>query len=73
VEIARFLISLGVEPAVHHAAAIGDISLLEQMLIADPARLGPTCAGDRWRLTPLHAAALAGNLEAVDYLVSMPH
>ena len=48
VEIARYLISLGMEPTVHHAAAIGNISLLERMLTADSTLLGPTAAGGRW-------------------------
>jgi len=59
------------EPTVHHAAAIGNISLLERMLTADSALLGPTVAGGRWRMTPLHAAALAANVEAVEYLLSI--
>ncbi|MCP4903065.1 MAG: ankyrin repeat domain-containing protein, partial [bacterium] len=55
----------------HHAAAIGEISLLERMVTADPTCLGVTNAGGRWRLTPLHAAVRAGNLEAVGYLFSI--
>jgi len=69
VEIFRYLVSLGVQPTVHHAAAIGDIALLEEMLAANPALRAPTAAGGRWRITPLHAAVIGGNREAVAYLL----
>ena len=69
VEIFRYLVSLGKQPTVHHAAAIGDIPLLERMLAADPALRGPTAAGGRWRITPLHAAVIAGNCESVAFLL----
>ena len=60
---------LGMQPTVHHAAAIGDTPLLERMLAADPALLGPTAAGGRWRITPLHAAVIAGNGKSVAFLL----
>ena len=69
-EIFRYLVSFGMPPTVHHAAAIGDISLLERMLAADPALRGPTAAGGRWRITPLHAAVIAGNRAAVAFLLA---
>lgn len=68
-DIHRYLVSLGLEPTVHHAAAIGDIDTLEEMLAADPALREPTAAGGRWRITPLHAAVIAGSKEAVDFLL----
>ena len=68
--IFRYLVSQGLQPTVHHAAAIGDIPLLERMLVADPALRRPTAAGGRWRLTPLHAAVIAGNRDAVIYLLA---
>ena len=68
-EIFRYLVSLGVRPTVHHAAAIGDIALLEEMLTANPALRDPTAAGGRWRITPLHAAVIAGNRDAVAFLL----
>ena len=69
-EIFRYLVSFGIQPTVHHAAAIGDIPLLERMLAADPALRGPTAAGGRWRITPLHAAVIAGNCESVAFLLA---
>ena len=69
VEIFRYFVCLGGQPTVHHAAAVGDIPLLERMLAADPALLGPTAAGGRWRITPLHAAVIAGNGESVAFLL----
>lgn len=70
VAILRYLVSLGMPPTVHHAAAVGDVALLEQMLTADPALRNPTAAGGRWRITPLHAAVIAGNRDAVAFLLS---
>ena len=70
VGIFRYLVSFGMQPTVHHAAAIGDILLLERMLAADPALRGPTAAGGRWRITPLHAAVIAGNCESVAFLLA---
>ncbi len=70
VGIVRYLVSFGMQPTVHHAAAIGDIPLLERMLVADPALLGPTAAGGRWRITPLHAAVIAGNGKSVAFLLA---
>lgn len=69
-EIFRYLVALGMRPTVHHAAALGDIPLLEQMLAAEPALREPTAAGGRWRITPLHAAALGGNRAAVAFLLA---
>ena len=69
VGIFRYLVSFEMQPTVHHAAAIGDIPLLERMLAADPALLGPTAAGGRWRITPLHAAVIAGNGKSVAFLL----
>ena len=69
VEIFRYFVCLGGQPTVHHAAAVGDIPLLERMLAADPALLGPTVAGGRWRITPLHAAVIAGNGKSVAFLL----
>lgn len=70
VEIFRYLVSLGAQPTVHHAAAIGDIALLEEMLTANPALRAPTPAGGRWRITPLHAAVLGGSRAAIAYLLA---
>ena len=70
VGIFRYLVSFGMQPTVHHAAAIGDIPLLERMLAADPALRGPTAAGGRWRITPLHAAVIAGNGKSVAFLLA---
>ncbi len=70
VEILRFLVSLGLQPTVHHAAAIGDIPLLEELLTAKPNLRNPTAAGGRWRITPLHAAVIAGNPESVEFLLA---
>ena len=67
--IFRYLVSFGMQPTVHHAAAIGDIPLLERMLAANPALRGPTAAGGRWRITPLHAAVIAGNGKSVAFLL----
>ena len=64
VEIFRYLVALGLQPTVHHAAASGDIARLARMLGANPALRGLTAAGGRWRITPLHAAALGGNRAA---------
>ena len=36
-EIFRYLVARGLTPTVHHAAALGDIPLLEEMLAANPA------------------------------------
>ncbi len=69
VGIFRYLVSFGMQPTVHHAAAIGDIPLLERMLAADPALRGPTAAGGCWRITPLHAAVIAGNGKSVAFLL----
>ncbi|MGE3808859.1 MAG: ankyrin repeat domain-containing protein [Gemmataceae bacterium] len=68
--LARLLIEHGAEPTVHHAAALGDLALLRQLIEADARLLEPTPAGGRWRMTPLHAAARAANLESVRYLLS---
>ena len=70
VEMFRYFVCLGGQPTVHHAAAIGDIPLLERMLAANPALRGPTAAGGRWRIAPLHAAVIAGNCEAVAFLLA---
>ena len=70
VGIFRYLVSFGMQPTVHHAAATGDIPLLERMLAADPALRGPTAAGGRWRITPLHAAVIAGNGKSVAFLLA---
>ena len=69
-DIFRYLAALGLRPTVHHAAALGDVPLLEQMLAADPALREPTAAGGRWRITPLHAAALGSNRAAVAFLLA---
>ena len=69
VEMFRYFVYLGGQPTVHHAAAIGDIPLLERMLAANPALRGPTAAGGRWRITPLHAAVIVGNCESVAFLL----
>lgn len=69
VEIFRYLVALGGAPTVHHAAATGDLALLEQLLAAQPALREPTAAGGRWRITPLHAAVIAGNRESVAFLL----
>jgi ankyrin repeat protein len=69
-EIFRYLVALGLQPTVHHAAAIGDITLLARMLEADPALRGPSAAGGRWRITPLQAAVIGGNDKAVAFLVT---
>ncbi len=69
-EIMRYLVSLGLQPTVHHAAAIGDLSRLAELLSANPALGKPTAAGGRWRITPLHAAAIAGNQAAVEFLLT---
>ncbi len=68
-DIFRYLVSFGMPPTVHHAAAIGDIRLLGQMLAADPALREPTAAGGRWRITPLHAAVIGSNRESVKFLL----
>ena len=70
VEICRYLVSLGMQPTVHHAAALGDVRLLGQMLEANPALCNPTAAGGRWRITPLHAAVIAGNHASVEFLLA---
>ena len=59
-EIAKHLVSLGAEANVHHAAAIGDITLLKRLLTKDPSIVGP-----------LHAAARAGQVGSVEYLLSI--
>lgn len=69
VEIFQYLVACGMQPSVHHAAAIGDIALLEEMLAANPALRDPTAAGGRWRITPLHAAVLGGSRAAIAYLL----
>lgn len=69
IAIFRYLVFLGVEPTVHHAAATGDIPLCEEMLTANPALREPTAAGGRWRITPLHAAVLGGNRKAIAFLL----
>ncbi len=69
VGIFRYLVSFDMQPTVHHAAAIGDIPLLERMLAVSPALRGPTAAGGRWRITPLHAAVIAGNGKSVAFLL----
>ena len=68
--ILRYLVSFGQQPTVHHAAAIGDIRLLGQMLMADPSLRCPTAAGGRWRITPLHAAVIGGCKAAVEFLLA---
>ena len=70
IDIFRYLVSFGMQPSVHHAAAIGDVRLLGQMLTVDPALGEPTAAGGRWRITPLHAAVIAGNRETVEFLLA---
>ena len=70
VEIFRYLVSLGMQPTVHHAAAIGDLPRLQEMLTANPGLRNPTAAGGRWRITPLHAAAIAGNRASVELLLA---
>ncbi len=69
-EIFRYFVERGLTPTVHHAAALGDIPLLEEMLAANPALLRPTAAGGRWRNTPLHAAVIGGNRDAVAFLLA---
>lgn len=69
-DILQYLVSLGLQPTVHHVAAVGDISLLDEMLAADPALLKPTAAGGRWRITPLHAAVIGGSTAAVGFLLA---
>ena len=39
------------------------------MLTASPELRKPTAAGGRWRITPLHAAVLGGNREAIMHLL----
>ena len=68
-DIFRYLVSFGMQPSVHHAAALGDVRLLGQMLMENPALREPTAAGGRWRITPLHAAVIAGNRETVEFLL----
>jgi ankyrin repeat protein len=70
-EIAAYLISLGVEPTVHQVAAMGDVDLLAGMIKENAALLEPTAAGGRWRMSPLHAAALAGSVAAVEVLLTL--
>ena len=70
VEISHYLVSLGMQPTVHHAAAIGDVPLLRKMLTANPDLRKPTAAGGRWRITPLHAAVIAGNRASVEFLLA---
>ena len=70
IEIFRYLVSFDMQPTVHHAAAIGDIPLLEEMLTANPDLRNPTAAGGRWRITPLHAAVIAGNRASVEFLLA---
>lgn len=70
VDIFRHLVSLGPQPTVHHAAAIGDLPLLREMLTANPDLRNPTAAGGRWRITPLHAAVIAGNRASVEFLLA---
>ena len=69
-QIAEHLIAVGLEPSVHHAAAIGDLTLLRKMIDSDPGLLGLTKAGGRWHMTPLHGAVLGGSIESVKYLIS---
>ncbi|MDE2817379.1 MAG: ankyrin repeat domain-containing protein [Chloroflexota bacterium] len=69
IAIFRYLVSLGLEPTVHHAAAIGDSTLLDTMLTANPELCEPTAAGGRWRITPLHAAVISGNRKASAFLL----
>ncbi|MCY4436621.1 MAG: ankyrin repeat domain-containing protein [Chloroflexi bacterium] len=68
-DIFRYLVSFGMQPSVHHAAALGEFRLLGQMLTENPALREPTVAGGRWRITPLHAAVIAGNRETVEFLL----
>ncbi len=68
--ILRYLVSLGLQPSVHHAAASGDLPLLQEMLTANPGLRNPTAAGGRWRITPLHAAVIAGNHASVEFLLA---
>ncbi len=44
-EVARYLITLGVEPSVHHAAAIGDLGLLKELVSANQGSMQPRAAG----------------------------
>ncbi len=69
-DILRYLIAIGLRPTIQHAAAIGDIPLLERLLGATPALREPAAAGGRWRLAPLHAAAIGGSRAAVAYLLA---
>ena len=66
----RYLVSLGLQPSIHHAAASGDLPLLQEMLTANPGLRNPTAAGGRWRITPLHAAVIAGNRKSVEFLLA---
>ena len=70
VEVFRYLVSLGLQPSIHHAAAIGDFPLLQELLTANPDLRNPTAAGGRWRITPLHAAVIAGNRESAGFLLA---
>lgn len=70
VEIFRYLVSFDMQPTIHHAAAIGDIPQLDAMLTANPELREPTAAGGRWRITPLHAAVIAGSRASVEFLLA---
>lgn len=70
IEIYRYLVSFDMRPTIHHAAAIGDIPQLKELLTANPALREPTAAGGRWRITPLHAAVIAGNRASVEFLLA---
>ena len=69
--IGGYLVSQGLEPSVHHVAAMGDVQALADMLGNAPQLLGLSRAGGRWRMTPLHAAARVACVEAVEFLLSI--
>ena len=70
-EIAAFLIGSGLAPSIHHHAALGDVEAISTLARREPHLLGVTPAGGRWRMTPLHAAAIGVQARAAEHLLEL--
>ena len=69
-DIAERLIDAGAEVNPLHAAGMGDLARLEACLRADRQALAPRTVGGRQVFAPLHVAVMAGQVEAVEWLLA---